>query len=97
MAMRGTFYSDNQSPNPAQDRKRISLLVSWGGVTTFICSRPHELLWSAALTPRGALRILGRAISTGLNWKLGAILNVIEPHDPSPNCALSCRPLGDQS
>src|SRR5262249_7314300 len=29
--------------------------------------------------------------------KLGAILNVIEPHDPSPNCALSCRPLGDQS
>jgi hypothetical protein len=36
------------------------------------------------------------AISTGLNWKLGAILNVIEPHDPSPIRALPCRPHGDQ-
>ena len=31
--------SDTQSPNSAADRKRISLPVSRGGRTTFICSR----------------------------------------------------------
>ena len=36
------------------------------------------------------------AISTELNWKLRAILNVIEPHDPSPIRALFCRLHGDQ-
>jgi hypothetical protein len=36
------------------------------------------------------------AISTGLKWKLGAILNVIESHDPSPIRALSCLSHGDQ-
>jgi len=48
-------HSDNQSPNSGAGRKRISMSVSWGGRTKFICRMPHELLCSAVFTPRGAL------------------------------------------
>src|SRR5262249_5794005 len=36
------------------------------------------------------------AISTGLHWKLTAILNVIEPHDPSPIRVILCCPHSRQ-
>jgi hypothetical protein len=62
-------HSDNQSPNPALDRKRISLLVSRGGVTNYLSGRPHELLCSTALTPRGALSGGSRSL-----WLIKSIL-----------------------
>jgi hypothetical protein len=40
--------SDNQSPNSGADRKRISLLVSWGGGTTFICGWPAYTFYVAS-------------------------------------------------